>query len=303
MGQLDDTIFPSCTLPINSLGILVNFFAVVAFLRVRRKLLDVNNNKFLLSMAVADCLVSLFGIVGTAFYHLYKKGIMSKEIWKLCGALPLFGSFYISILSLGVMTADRLIAVVYALRYHSIMTEFRAKLLVCLTWITVAIILINQGTIYMEFSSRLELNTRSYELLVVFLLGALVLCIGNLKLYFVIRSKLQNTVYPAKTTVVSQTKTDTRLYNNYTGISSDSKICLWMTISFLICWLPVTIDYIAYINGYVVPKLVYTLCMSTAALDTLLTPLIYLVKRKEFRQIFYSLFTGSREIRGGNSIQ
>ena len=208
-----------------------------------------NNNKFLLSMAVADCLVSLFGIVGTAFYRLYKKGILSKEIWKLCGALPLFGSFYISILSLGVMTADRLIAVEYALRYHSIMTEFRGNFLVCLTWIKVAIILINQGTIYMEFSSRLELKIRSYQLLVFFLLGALVLCIGNLKLYFVIRGKLQNTVYPAKTTVVSQTKTDTRLHNNYTGISLDSKICLWMTIGFLICWLPVTINYIAYING------------------------------------------------------
>ena len=172
MGQMDDIIFTSCTLTINILGILVNFFAVVVFVRVRRKLLHVNNNKFLLSMAVADCLASIFGIVGTAFHHLYKKGLLSKEIRKLCGSLALFGSFYISILSLTVMTADRLIAVVYALRYHSIMKEFRANLLVCLTWITVVIILITQGAIYMEFSSYLELKIRSYQLSSVFTFGS-----------------------------------------------------------------------------------------------------------------------------------
>ena len=297
-----DIIFTSCSLTINGLGMLVNFVVVVIFLRFRNKLLSKNNNKFLFSMAVADCFVSLFGIAGTVLFDLHQAGFVGRAIWKLCGALPLFGSFHISILSLTLMTADRLIAVVYALRYHTIMTEYRANVLICLTWLIVSIMLVIQGAILMEFPTRFELRVRTYQLTAFFSLGTVVLCIGNVKLYLIIRSKQLSTVFPCGIKEASEQRTYKRHRNNMTRIALDGKICFWMTASFLICWLPVTVNYIGYINGYFSNKLAYTICMSIAAFDTVLTPIIYLVKRRDFRKRFGELFFGYRRERRESDI-
>ena len=147
------TIYLPRLLGINGFGMVINFFVIMMFLRFHNKLLSTNNNKFLFSLAISDCLVGLFGIIGNILHYLFHKGLVNKDIMQLCGTLPIFGSFFMSILSLSLMTADRFIDVVYALRYHSIMTEFRANLLVvCFTWLTVAMILITQSAIHLTIS-------------------------------------------------------------------------------------------------------------------------------------------------------
>ena len=120
-------IFISCLVTINDSGMLINFLVIVMFLWFRGRLLSSNDNKFLFSMTIADCLVGLFGITGGILEYLEEYRLVPLHIMKLCGLLQVFGSFFLSILSFSILTTDRVIPVAYAILYNSIMTEFRAK--------------------------------------------------------------------------------------------------------------------------------------------------------------------------------
>ena len=281
---------------------IINLLVIVMFVHFRKKLLSVNNNKFLFSMALADFLVGLFGILGSILFYLYQNGWLAEEIWKLCGSLPFFGSLLMSILSLSILTVDRLIAVVCALRYHSIMTEIRANLLVCITWIAVTLILVIQGSIYLGISSALELTIRTYQLVGFFIVGAFALGIANAKLHCIIRSKrkslLNSGTGDSKPSVDAKATGSfkklslrpAQLQKNMARVFSDSRVCFWMTTIFVICWLPITAAYVAHINGYLNDTISYTICMSIANSNSLLNPLIYLIKRRDFRRRFNQLF-------------
>ena len=193
-----------------------------------------------------------------------------------------------SILSLSILTADRLIAVLHALRYCSIMTEFRANLLVCLQWFTVAIIFIIQGGIYLGISMEMELRIRTYELATFYVLGTTVLCIGNATLYFVFRTKRQSVLTSAHDNSTTDTKDTKKLHRNLARIFSDSKICIWMTTIFLVCWTPGVILYVAFDPNQ--PTIFSTTCMFLSISNSLLNPVIYFIKREDFRKLFKELF-------------
>ena len=301
MATKEDTIYVSCMTMVNGFAMLINFFVVVMFLSFHKKLLSANSNKFLFSMAVADFFVGIFGVIGSILIYLHRCGLVGLEIAKLCGLLPLFGSFFMSILSLSILTVDRLISVQCALRYHSKMTDTRANLLICLTWITVAVLLLIQGGIYLGVSWEMELTVRTYELTVFFVVGAFVLCIGNSKLHFVIRGKRRriSVVYEAldfnsprheKRASLSTAKNTLKL--------SDSKICIWMTTIFIVCWLPTIIQYVAFMDFGKLDRpmpITYTICLSFATSNSLLNPVVYLIKRKDFRKLFCDLFINCRK--------
>ena len=270
----------------------MNFLVVLTFLRFRNELLTVNNNKFLFSMAVSDCLVGLFGIIGGVLSYLAAHGKFEMKIEILFGRLPLFGSFYMSILSLGFLTMDRFIAVVYALRYHWIMTTFRVRLLVFSTWVTVIATLLVQGGIFIGISWVIEVEVRAYQLATFFVLATFVLCVGNIKLHSIIRSKQQR-VSAAETWCSSATHEPVPAVSlnmhpkrSIVRMSSESKICIWMTTIFIICWCPITIDYICYVNGILPYTMYHISSIWLASLNSLLNPIIYLIKRKNFRTRF-----------------
>ena len=298
MGNQNEIIFISCTVTINTIAVFINFFVVIMFLSFQNTLLSPSNNKFLFSMAVADFLVGLFGIAGSILMYLLVNGHVSREIVQPCGFIPLFGSFFMSILSLSILTVDRWIAVEYALRYHSIITDFRANLLIGLTWLTIAVILIIQTFIYLGTSLDVELAIRTYQLTAFFMLATFILCVGNTKLHLTIRIKRQCVVASEVRDIDSQTETtDTRSSNanrhvSKRRLSADSKICIWMTMIFTVCWLPLIVYYIALANGKVPIGITatYIICASFSYMNSLLNPIIYLIKRKDFRKRFGEIF-------------
>ena len=83
----------SCKVIINSVSMSINFLVVIVFLRFHKKLLLVNNNKFLFSMAVSDLMVGIFGIIESTLTYLYQHDLVTQKMVKLCGYIPLFGSF------------------------------------------------------------------------------------------------------------------------------------------------------------------------------------------------------------------
>ena len=251
--------------------------------------MKINNNKFLFSMAAADFLAGTFGITGGGLLYLVMKDYVAMQTWILFGILPLFLSFFMSILSLCILTVDRLIAVTYALRYHSIMTEFRANALICSIWVIAIMILLIHTGIYLGISKAFELKVRAIKLTGFYLLGTVILCFANM-LHFIIRNKQRRVNSFEMDTKTSKTLTDSnssRLYRT-TINPSNSHICILMTAAFVICWSPITALYnLLYLDP---PLQCFIFVMCLAATNSVLNPIIYFKKRKEFRARFRQLF-------------
>ena len=168
------------------IAILSNVLVGCMFICYRHKLLGNVNNMFLLSMTSADLCVGITGLIQWILYLTLAKLTM---VWKLCGVLPTFGSFFISIFSLAMMTCDRLISVKYALRYPAIMTERRAKLCITATWLIVFAYLVVQSVVFAYVSPWVELKARSFAVGALFSISSLVLSVSNTILYQLVRKK------------------------------------------------------------------------------------------------------------------
>ena len=277
---------------VNSCGLIINVLAVFMFLKFRRELLSSNNNKLLLSLAIGDLLVSVFGIAGATLFYSAINGKITRNNWKFAGILPFFGSFFISIMSLVVMSCDRLISVVYALQYKTIMTEFRTNLLIVLTWFIPIFILIMQGAFFLSISPGLELKVRSYLLTTFFVAGAVTLIIVNGKLYFVIQRKCHQITVQCRCYAIPNSIDLQHVRERITCLKlqkknfSNSLICIWMTAIFIMCWLPITVYYTLRRNGFPPSRSCITFVTCLASINSFLNPLIYLMKRKLFRKRF-----------------
>ena len=177
---------------VDSFALIFNLLVIILFLHYRRTLFEY---MVLFSVAVADFLVGVLGIMAQVLMYLFLvSGEMKTMVaWKLLGVLSFFGSAFMSIVSVGVLTVDRLTSVQNALRYFTLMTTLRAKFLIALTWITTAAIIFIQGIIYLCISPETELIIRDYLLATFVFIGRTFLVIANLKLYLIVKVKLRRT--------------------------------------------------------------------------------------------------------------
>lgn len=107
-----------------NLAFLVAFYQSEA---VRRRI----NNYCILSLAVADFLI---GLTMTPLYICYAAAYEPLWLVKLEGFLWIV-TVTATTHSLSAVSIDRLISVVYPLRYHQIMTEKRCRVVIVLIWL------------------------------------------------------------------------------------------------------------------------------------------------------------------------
>ena len=275
--------YMSTMLLINSSGLIINMLCVLMFFKFRNELLISNNNKLLFSMAMGDLLVALFGVIGAILYYLLMIGKVDVSAWKLGGVLPMFGSFFISILTIGTMTLDRLVVVLLHLRYHLIMTNHRLNFLIAFIWLIPTAVIIMQALLFFCISPPLELKVRSYLMATFFIVGTVTLAVANSKLHCIVKQKRQEVSVINHDVHVSFQRPSLRpakvnLLNNL--------ICIWMTALFIICWIPITVFYVMAMNGYQGSRTSSTVVTCLASSNSLLNPVIYLMKRKDFRKHF-----------------
>ena len=141
------------------------------------------NNKLLCSMTIADMLV---GVCGILYGALLRAG-QSAVIYKICAILPMFCSMFASITSIVSLTANRLIAVKYPLRYHSIVTSERTIITFVFIWAIPAIVYAAQTSVYLTTTLGTELAVRSYLTTIFFAVGSAVLVVSNCFMYAAVK--------------------------------------------------------------------------------------------------------------------
>ena len=176
-------VFYWSLIAIDTSAILMNSLVLVMFVSFRRKLLTCSHNRVLFSMALGDAFVGVFGN-NLGLTLLMKKPII---FYKLLGNVPLFSCLFVSVLSLVLLTADRLVAMTKPYIYISPSYKKSVFRLIVITWMVPAIIIIQQTCIYIEDGS-LELKVRGYIFTVFFVTGSTALVVSNTALFFGLRS-------------------------------------------------------------------------------------------------------------------
>ena len=168
---------------LDALTFLLNFMTCVMFVHFRKRLLASTHNRILFSMALADALVGIFG-TSLGVLLLLKQ---TSLYYKIAGNIPMFSSLFISVLSLVLLTVDRLVAVKVPFKYTSAGYRRLINRLLIASWIIPAIITIQQSFIFVYDSSKQELVVRSIFFSIFFVIGTFALIISNSTLIFGIR--------------------------------------------------------------------------------------------------------------------
>ncbi len=269
------------------------------FVEFRKALLTNNsNNKILLSMTLADSLVGISSILLGSLLMFRR----SQTIYKIFGILPLFGSMFTSILSLGILTVDRLIAVKFPLQYKSIMYPSPVKTLIIISWVVPVIITLQESLVYIYASWQFELKLRGFILSAFFITGSTLLLIANIRLCFAIRKHMKFLQNHSNAGLYATRRQSLEMQDEqglhplfcFKKISESAraffkeiraaKTCIIITVIFVACWAPLTAYRFSYSIGHRVgiPWLRRT-CLLSASLNSLLNPLVYLMTRNGFR--------------------
>ena len=288
---------------LGALAALPNGMFVVLFIRFRKRLLKKSNNKLMLSLVTADLFVGAMGMLtGIAFVTN-----QPKAIYKLLGTLPLFCFMYASILSLGAMTLDRLVAIKFPLRYKSLITSKRVYKLIAFSW-TLPIMLIPVDTIIsFMIGWAFELKFRNVLLTVFVVFGFLILLVCNKSLYSSIGKQRRRLRSLSVRYERSRAETNVSILSDVQLVQVNAKkvrkastdlclcsMCVWVVNVFIICWLPLTVYRLSYFTGR--PGIPWLRRLSTclAICNSILNPCIYIIKRSDFRQHIKDLFEKSR---------
>ena len=175
---------------ISTLTIQLNGCMLAMFIRFHKRLLRSTHNRILCSMALGDCLVGVFGVNLGVLLLLNKE----RTYYKLLGNIPIFSSIFVSILSLILLTMDRLLA----MKKPHFYTSFRYRKIVfktiVMTWIIPGLIYLQQTVLLIKDTDRnnTELKIRSFLFTAFFMVGAMVLVWSNSLLFVGIRAYIKS---------------------------------------------------------------------------------------------------------------
>lgn len=152
------------------LGCLLNISVILIFRR-NCHLFDIPANLILLNMSIMD-FISCFILLPCEMYVSLVGKNSRGEMWKI----PFFSIFFtlnVSIHGAVLMSVDRLLAIIYPLRYHVIVTASRTRLILGFNWLLSFLLTILFYTQY--FSNNTSFG---YILLTRDLLGFLIICVS-----------------------------------------------------------------------------------------------------------------------------
>lgn len=267
--------------------VMLNSF--VLFLIKRILSLRTVTNLILGSLAFSDL---LSGVLGIPFY------LACSAIQKtlVCGITQMLTKFFsISIvLHLLLVSIDRHVAVIHAIRYSSLITKRRIFSLLVSVWLTaifVALIQLSWIGLDMNVNEGIEEETARiiiiYDLfcIVLFFLAPLITMIFcYITIFLVLRKQLR---------VIDQSNTPSFRRNVRRSSSRERRAAVIFVIMisiYIFCWLPyflLSLQHLIFNDFFTLPISVeYTLFYYPKFLNCLLNPLLYVFCKPDFRQAF-----------------
>ncbi|XP_078352854.1 putative muscarinic acetylcholine receptor gar-1 [Oculina patagonica] len=131
-----------------SLTVLLTFVAIISngsYLAIftRFKALRRNfTNIFLASLAVVDCLNTLFNIPLFAIYTVLEPNWLKGKTWAIISSSLHLEFFLLNLVSMTALMVDRFLAVHFGLKYFTWKTTKKAKIAVFLMWLVCTIVVV-----------------------------------------------------------------------------------------------------------------------------------------------------------------
>ncbi|KAJ7378373.1 hypothetical protein OS493_023628 [Desmophyllum pertusum] len=286
------------TFPIILAILITALNSFVLFLAVKMRSLRTVTNYILISLAFSDL---LSGVLGIPFY-LACSAIQETAVCGITQVLTKFFSISI-VLHLLLVSIDRHVAVVHALRYHSLVTERRTiysllsvwavaifVALIQLSWVgfdvdvnedseeTTAIINIIYNIVCIVFFFAIPLITMSFCYVTIFV-----------ALRQQLRAIQQNNLPSFRTEEDTESARFSRVRERRAAF-----IFVGMIIIYIVCWLPYFMLDLQHQLGkelFALPILVeYTVFYYSKFLNSLLNPLLYVFCKHDFRQAIRACF-------------
>ena len=298
---------------------LINFLVLRMFAKFRTTLLQNNvHNRILCSLCFADSLVGTFGtILGVLLLTR-----SPPSAYKLAGNIPLFSCMFASVISLALLTADRLVAIKRPFMYGTPTYLRCINRLLFATWCVPLYITLQQVVIFLTVSSAKELQVRSLLFVIFFCVGSASLFVTNAMLYYSIRrysvkrkSIGQTTVKatrdagelsariaaPQPTNIADAPATSSASQSSKSAKNAKSTVerelrrtsilCIVIVTTFLLLWTPLAVYRFLYALGESLSLAwLRRLCLCLTVSNSLLNPAIYFYFRRKLRMHFVKLF-------------
>lgn len=259
--------------------IAANGIGILLFIRNRR--LRNTTNTFLVSLAISDLTTGLFAI---PFYL-----VCSATQSTLCTTALLFWRFTTTstVLHLLVVTLDRYVAIVHAIRYHTIVTRSRASLAIFIIWALSLFVSLIQLSLPLVNHAEDDNTTVIYllaTLVVFFVLPLIVMIYSYISILNIVRYHEKQIKRQNLPSVLVHRK------ESVLDIPAQWKsalVFLVMTIVYVICWFP----YFVYmLRDALFPISIplwaeYVFFYYPRFFTSLANPIFYIVGKHDFRKV------------------
>ena len=280
------------TFPIVLAVSIAMFNSLVLFLAARVRSLRTVTNLILGSLAFSDL---LSGVLGIPFY-LACSAVQETVV---CGITQMLTKFFsISIvLHLLLVTVDRHVAVIHAIRYQSLITRRRILSYLLSVWLTaifVALIQLAWIGLDMDVNEGMQDETARiifiYDIFCIvlfFLVPLITMIFCYITIFLVLRKQLR---------VIQQNNTPSFRKNVRRSSARERRAALIFVIMisiYIFCWLPYFLLGLQHLIGndfFALPTSVeYTLFYYPKFLNSVLNPLLYVFCKHDFRQAFLAI--------------
>ena len=252
-------------------------------------------NYVLTSLAIVDCLTGVTTVLWGAV-HVVKNIFPTTLECKIVYAIWIFPAIN-SVLHLAVLTLDRYIAVVYSLRYHSLLTTPRLFGCIVLCWllsVTMASsIMIGTVVIKSENNWCYIINLpKHYSYLFVLNIGlvmTILICV-----YVRIYKEIHRQQFRIQSI-------DGPMAQGSPRQGQSVKVLLLTVGCFIISWWPmlaftlIAMNNVTYFSESCVIKNISDFADILAIINSAMNPIIYLFRMKTFRKVVIVLFTSLRK--------
>jgi hypothetical protein len=274
--------------------ILINTF--VLLLVYKRKALRTVTNYILCSLAASDLLTGLFSIPIYLACNIIRKGEIC--FWS---ELMLRLTSISTVLHLLMVTMDRYLAIIYSLRYHSIVTKKRAILLLSMIWclsffmalIQLAWITPATMDVVKERPETIKDKEIPYDLLsivVFFAVPLLVMLITYGCIFFEVLRQSRNIKKNSVPGYLENRKKDRHEWKA-------AIMFVIMVVVFVVCWLPYFIIRIQQNFSdafFVLPPVAEYILIMLRFLTSFINPCLYIFGKHDFRKALSKVFGWKR---------